>query len=419
MSSTPPRDEWRVVHGVLVLIVAALFLYTLLPILSPFILFFALLLLLSPYTGTRLYALTLLTGGLLVSLWLLQTLGTLLAPFVLAFVLAFMLDPLVDALERHRWPRSLAIGTLSLPAIALLALLLFWGIPALADQVQVLIRQAPQAVERVVSWLEGLRTSILGVDLPLVREDVLLEQLRSLTPERITMYLQEQQAAIAERAWEGVLGVGRGLASVLTVVGYVVLTPVLTYYLLRDYDRVIERLAGLIPRSKLGQARRFFAEYDDLLARYLRGQLLAAATVGVLTWLGLWIVRFPYAGLVGAVAGIFNVVPYLGLVVSLVPALVIALLSGSVLISLLKIGIVFGVVQALDGSVIGPRIVGGSVGLHPVLVILALAVGGFFFGFVGLLIAIPGAILLKLLLRETLDRYRASRTYLGADADQG
>lgn len=417
MSSTP-RDEWRMVHGALVLIVAALFLYTLLPVLSPFILFFALLLLLSPYAGTRLYALTLLTGGLLVGLWLLKTLGTLLAPFVLAFVLAFMLDPLVDILERRRWPRPLAIVTLSLPAIGLLALLVFWGIPALADQIQVLIRQTPQAVERVVSWVEGLRTSILGLDLPLVKEDVLLDQLRSLTPERITMYLQEQQAAIAERAWEGVLGVGRGLASVLTVVGYVVLTPVLTYYLLRDYDRLIERVAGLIPRSKLDDARRFFTEYDDLLGRYLRGQLLAAATVGVLTWLGLWIVRFPYAGLVGAVAGVFNVVPYLGLVVSLVPALIIALLSGSVLVSLLKIGIIFGVVQALDGSVIGPRIVGGSVGLHPVLVILALAVGGFFFGFVGLLIAIPGAILLKLLLREALDRYRTSRTYLGTDGSE-
>ncbi len=412
-------NDWRVVHGAIVLIVAALFLYTLLPVLSPFILFFALLLVLWPYAGTWLYALTAGMGVLLLGLWLLQELGTLLAPFVLAFVLAYILDPLVDALERWKLPRPLAIGALALPGLGLVALLIFWGIPALAEQVEILIRQTPEAVRRVVTWVESLQASLLDVDLPLVDEDMLLDQLRSLTPERITEYLQEKQAEIGQRVWQAVLGVGRGLASVVTVLGYIVLTPVLTYYLLRDYDQVIERLGSLVPRSRKAQADDFFGAYDTLLARYLRGQLMAAATVGILTWLGLWIVGFPYAGLVGAVAGVFNVVPYLGLAVSLLPAVIIALLSGNVVISLLKLGIVFGAVQALDGSVIGPRIVGDSVGLHPVWVILALAVGGFFFGFVGLLIAVPGAILVKLLIQSALEHYRTSELYLGPEREAG
>ena len=138
--------------------------------------------------------------------------------------------------------------------------------------------------------------------------------------------------------------------------------------------------------------------------------------MGVLTGLGFWILGFPYALLLGVVAGVFNIVPYLGLVVSLVPALIIALFSGSVLLSLGKIALVFGVVQLLDSSVIGPRILGESVGLHPVWVILALAVSGFFFGFVGLLLAIPLAVLVKLLLAYGLERYRGSALYRGADA---
>jgi len=209
------------------------------------------------------------------------------------------------------------------------------------------------------------------------------------------------------------------LGTAFSVLGYVVLTPVLGYYLLRDYDRITERVRELIPPRKRPTWTAFLAEYDTLLSRYLRGQLLTAAVVGVLTALLLWIVRFPYAGLVGAVAGVFNLVPYLGLVVSLVPALLIALLSGSVLVSLLKIAIVFAVVQILEGSVLSPRIVGGSVGLHPVWVILALAVGGFFLGLVGLLLAVPAAVLIKLLLRGALERYRRSAFYREAMPDRG
>src|SRR5690606_12455779 len=124
----------------------------------------------------------------------------------------------------------------------------------------------------------------------------------------------------------------------------------------------------------------------------------------------------PYAGLVGAIAGVFNLVPYLGLVVSIVPVVIIALLSGDILSILIRAGIVFAIVQTIDSTVAGPRIVGTSVGLHPVWVILALALGGAFFGFVGLLIAVPTAVLVKLLLREGLARYRRSSAFLGSAA---
>lgn len=409
--------EWRPVHGIAVLVVLALFLWALRDVLSPPVLFLALLVLLSPYSGSPMHRLLALSTGALLALWMLAALGTLLAPFVLAFGLAYLLDPVVDRLERARLPRSVGILVLTLPALLGLAVLIFWGIPALAHQIQSLIARSPELVHRLAEWIEGLQAGILGIDLPFVDQEAVARRLRELSPATITDFVREKQQEIAAATWVGVLGLGRGFGTVFTIVGYLVLTPILTFYLLRDWDRIVDRIAGYIPRPQHARWSRFAREYDRLLSRYLRGQMLAAAIVGVMTWVGLWITGFPYAGLVGAVAGVFNLVPYLGPAVALFPALVIAVLSGAFLTSLLKIVVVFGIVQFLDGNVIGPRIVGESVGLHPVWVILAIAVAGYFLGFVGLLLAIPGAILAKLLIEAGLQRYRRSTVYLGPDVE--
>ena len=154
-------------------------------------------------------------------------------------------------------------------------------------------------------------------------------------------------------------------------------------------------------------------EYDRLLSRYLRGQVTVALLLGVMTTFGLLAFRFPNAILLGVVVAVFSVVPYLGLVLSLIPALFIALVSGNVGWSLLAIAVVYGGSQALEGTVISPRIVGESVGLHPVLVVLALAVSGFFLGFVGLLIAVPLAVGVKLLVVGGVKRYRESELFRG------
>ena len=155
----------------------------------------------------------------------------------------------------------------------------------------------------------------------------------------------------------------------------------------------------------------FAREYDVLLSRYLRGQLTVALIIGVMTGTLLFIVRFPYAFLLGALAGVMGLIPFLGLVLSLIPAVIVALVSGSVLVSLVKVAVVYTLVQILDGGVISPRIVGDSVGLHPVWIVLALSVGGFFFGFVGILISVPVAVGVKLVAVRGLERYRSSELY--------
>ena len=405
--------DWRWAYAAAVLMVLGVFLFSVRVVLTPIVLLFLLMLLLSPFSGDRRHTRIVIGVWALALLWLLETVGSLLAPFVLALALAYIFDPLVDAIERWRVPRGLAVMILGLPAFGLIALGLILGLPALADQVEALIARAPEALRRLEAWARDARGWVLGIDLPFVREEELLAPLRNLQADQVIAFLQQRQEAIARQGWAAVLGIGRGIGALFAIFGYVVLTPILTFYLLRDYDRISRWVADLVPHPKRDQWLGFMREYDRLLARYLRGQLTAAATVGLLTGLGFWIVGLPYGGLVGAVAGVFNLVPYLGLAVSLVPAILIALLSGSILASLVKVAIVFAVVQVIDSMVLGPRIVGGSVGLHPVWVILALAVGGFFLGFVGMLLAVPAAVLVKLLGQRAFERYRASAAYLG------
>lgn len=404
---------WRVLYGASLVLVLGAFLFSLREILNPFLLFLLLLALASPFAGSRTHLLVVGAAGLLTAIWVLQTTGFLLAPFVLALGFAYILHPLLVRMERRGLSRSAAIGVISLPVIAAVALVVLVGIPALSQQVGRFIGNTPEFVSAGTERLQALEVELSRRDFPLIDEEALIARLRAFEPEQAIRFLEARRAAIAEALWRGLLGAGRGLGAVLTVVGFLVLTPILTFYLLRDWERLLVRLRGLIPRRRERRVVGLVREYDSLLARYMRGQLIAAAVVGVLTGVGFWLLGFPYALLLGVTAGVFNVVPYLGLIVSLAPALIIAIFSGSFLLSLLKIAIVFGAVQLLDGSVIGPRIVGDSVGLHPVWVILSLSIAGFFFGFVGLLLAIPLAVLVKLVLREAAVRYEASTLFRG------
>ncbi len=404
---------WRVVQAAAVLIVLGLFLWATRSILNPVVLLALLWAVLLPFRGKQGHAELLFLAGTLTLVWLLSTTGSLLAPFVLSFVLAYALDPLVDTLESRRVPRTLAIAILTLPAIGVLAALFLLLLPAAIEQLGELVQDAPVLFERLANWLESAHSRMLALDIPLIDEDALLERLRSIDSAAVVTFLQERRAAFGSWIWEGVLGVGRGLGSVFSILGYVALTPVLTFYLLRDWDGVTATLAGLLPAHRRDAFVEFAAECDNMISRYLRGQVTVAILIGLVTGLGLWAVRFPYAGTLGLIVAVFSVVPYLGLILSLIPAVFIALVSGSVFVSLLKVLLVYGVAQVLEGTVISPRIVGDSVGLHPVWVVLALALGGFFFGFVGLLIGVPVAAMTKLLIIRGIDRYKSSDYYRG------
>ena len=399
---------WRVLQAIVALFVFGLLVFGVQELLNPFVLFLILLIVLIPFRRAPGYVLLVSVAAILTMYWLLATTGFLLAPFVLGFGLAYVLDPLVDALVERRVARSLAIVLLALPVVGAGVAAVLFGIPALVGQIDELVQAAPELVALVGDWLSGIREFVVGI--PGVGEDV-VPDLANLDPEEIVAFLQERREQLASGTWRGVLGLGRGLGSAATMAGYVFLTPILTFYLLRDYDGILARLRGLLPRSREVGVVEFAREYDVLLSRYLRGQLTVALIIGVLTGTLLLVVQFPYASLLGALAGVMGLIPFLGLVLSIIPAVIIALVSGNVLWSLAKVAFVYGLVQILDSGIISPRVVGDSVGLHPVWIVLALSVGGFFFGFVGLLISVPAAVGVKLVMVRGLERYRSSELY--------
>ena len=401
------RNEgpWRIAQGAVLVLVAGLFLFSLWDRLNPFILYWVLIALLVPFRGVRGHALLVAVATLLAGMWVLDAAGSLLAPFLLAFVLAYILDPLADRVSSHpRIGRTAAIFLILVPTLGA-------GVVALAVGLPEVVRQAGALIQQVSAWVRELGPGEIGFDIPFVDEAALLAGLQSLDADTVVAFLNERKAAIARGAWETVAGLGRGFGTLFTLLGYVVLTPVLAFYLLRDYDRIVDRAASLLPGGVRDGVHDFFGEYDRLLSRYLRGQVTTALLTGGITWLGLLVVGFPYAFILAVTVAVLGIVPYLGVVVSLIPAVVLALVSDDIGVSLLKVAVVYGVAQSLESAVISPRIVGESVGLHPVWILLALSLGGFFFGFVGLLIGVPLAVAAKLLLARAFDRYRRSPLY--------
>ncbi|MBI1722520.1 MAG: AI-2E family transporter [Gemmatimonadetes bacterium] len=391
----------------------ALLLWGVKEILSPILLFPLLCVVLWPQRSNRTVARLLVTTGALTTVWFLYVTGALLAPFILALAIAYFLAPLVAAVERRRVPRWLAIVLVLLPFLATLALLLVLLVPAVENQLTQLAGQLPSLIRRIADWLLGLRTRFLATSGGILSPEQ-AQRLRDLEPADLVGMVNASWEAIGRRIWAALLGVGKGVGVALTILGYVIIAPVVTFYLLKSWPRFTAMLGELVPPAGRAGLFGFLAEYDRLLGRYVRGQLTEAALVAVLTGGALALLAFPGALLVGVIAGIGNLVPYIGLPLSIIPGVLFALVSGAVWPSLLKLVIVFGVVQFVDGSITGPRIVGGSVGLDPVWVMIALALFGSLLGFVGLLVAVPLAVLVKLLATRAIERYRQSAIYTGA-----
>jgi predicted PurR-regulated permease PerM len=407
VESTAPgqRDLLRVALAVLAV---AVLLWVTREVLAPPIVFGVVWVALHPFRDHDGITALLITLGLITGLWVLATTGGILAPFLVAMGLAYLLDPLVDRVEARGVGRTSAILLLAVPAIIAISAIVVFALPALGRQGGEFIRDLPALVERLQTWGRSFEAWLAGM--PGVG-GAIADRLHEIDGDAVAQLLAERQAALTEQGWQAVLGVGRGLGAALALLGYAVITPVIAFYLLRDWDSFIARLEDLLPRERHEQVMTFAREYDDLLGRYLRGQITVAVAMGALTALALWAWQFPYAFLIGGLVTVFSVVPYLGLLLSLLPAIAVALTSGAVGYSLVKVAVVFGVVQTLEGTVISPRIVGDSVGLHPVWVVLALSAGGYYLGFVGLLLAVPIASGIKLVVVRLVDRYHHSRIY--------
>ncbi len=382
-------------------------------VLSPIVLLALLAMVLWPERRQPFVARLLVAAAALTLLWILSVTGTLLAPFVLGLAFAYLLAPAVAWLVRHRVPRPLAIVLALLPFLGGIVLLVLLLVPALERQVVDLAARLPALLQRFGQWLLDVRTRFLASSPGFLTEDQ-LAWLRNLQASDLVAMVQQRWSDIAQGAWAAFIGLGKGAWTAVSLVMYVVVTPVVTYYFLASWDRFTKSLARLVPPERRDDVFGFLRDYDRLLGRYVRGTLTEAGLVAVVTGGGLAILGFPGALLVGVIWGLGNVIPYFGLVLSIIPALLLALVSGAVVPNLIKLAVIVAVEQVME-AVTGPRIVGGAVGLNPVWVMVAIAFFSVLLGFVGLLLAVPLAILVRMAVERALIRYRQS-AYFGGEA---
>ncbi|MCW8918643.1 MAG: AI-2E family transporter [Gammaproteobacteria bacterium] len=330
---------------------------------------------------------------------LLYLLAPVLTPFLAAAVLAYIGDPLVDRLEARKLSRTLSVVAVFLVLSLSVLLLLLILVPMLEQQVTLLITKLPHYLR----WLQ--ETALprlgerLGFDGPLLDLAALQESLRE----------QWQQAGGAVKGAVGVLS--RSGLTLLAMVANLLLIPVVTFYMLRDWDLLVERVHELIPRRYEEAVARLARSSDEVMGAFLRGQLTVMLALGILYSVGLSIVGLELALLIGMLAGVVSFVPYLGFIVGIVVAGIAALMQFQELLPLLYVAVVFGVGQMVEGMVLTPLLVGEKIGLHPVAVIFAVLAGGQLFGFFGILLALPVAAVVMVLLRYTHERYVGSRLY--------
>ncbi|MEK7322434.1 MAG: AI-2E family transporter [Pseudomonadota bacterium] len=345
----------------------------------------------------------LLLAAIIVFAVLLYLLGPVLTPFLVGAGLAYLGDPLADRLEAKGLPRTAAVIVVFSIMLAALASALVVLVPLLQQQVEVLIDNVPAYLD----WLEREA-------LPWLRRRVGFAELRfdlvSLKQALLTHW--QQVGGVAA----DVLGsVTRSGLAIMTWLATVVLIPLVTFYLLRDWDVMIGRIGALVPRRHLPVVTRLVKECDAVLGGFLRGQLAVMVMLGAVYTLGLWLVGLDLALLIGLFAGLVSFVPYLGFILGVLFAGVAALMQFQELFPVLLVLLVFGVGQVLESFIFTPLLVGDRIGLHPVAVIFAVMAGGQLFGFVGVLLALPAAAVLVVLLRYAKERYLASRVYAGGD----
>jgi predicted PurR-regulated permease PerM len=329
---------------------------------------------------------------------LIYLLSPILMPFISAIILAYIADPLVDKLEK-KMSRSLAVAIVFVVLTLCAVLLLIIVLPLFERQIVLLAEKLPLYIDRTQRYILPLLKEQLGLDVALFDLNILKQALADY--------------------WTTAGGFAANLLASISKSGFILagwianflLMLVVTFYLLRDWDSLVEKLHALIPRKYEKKVGVITKESDEVLGAFFRGQLLVMLVLSMVYSIGLMIVGLDTALLIGSLSGIVSFVPYLGFIVGIVIASIAALMQFQDIMPLLYVVIVFLVGQMLEGMLLTPWLVGDKIGLHPVAVIFSVLAGGQLFGFVGVLLALPVAAVIAVVLRHVHARYSNSALY--------
>jgi len=330
--------------------------------------------------------------------WLLWLLAPVLTPFVAAALLAYIGDPLADRLQRLKFPRTIAVVSVFVLTFVGLGLLILLVVPLIKTQVSALLEALPGIVVQVEQvWLPRL-TEFIGID---PGEDI-----------GLGAFLSRYSDMAGSWGATVLMSLSRSGGALAAAVISLFLIPILTFYLLRDWDPILRKLGAIVPKQQRETVISLARETDEVLGAFLRGQILVMISLGIIYSVGLSLVGLTFAVAIGVVAGLVSFVPYLGFVFGIGLAGLTVALEPEPWLRLLGVVATFSIAQMIEGSFLTPKLVGDRIGLHPVLVIFSIAAGGQLFGFFGILLALPAAAVLSVLVRFAYKQYLAEHPEL-------
>lgn len=342
-------------------------------------------------------------GGLLGMLVIVILFRRIFLPLFLGLGIAYLFDPVVSWFERHG--RSRVFGVVVIAAVFLLGLggLVFYVVPTIGDQFERLSHRLPQYSRRLQSQFGP---GMVHLQLRYA------EELRGLEP-RLIEALRESLPSVVSALGNWLKHVFSNLLELVLFLFSFIFIPVFAFYLLVDFPKIKRGLSDLIPVPYRDVTLERVREVDQVISTFLRGQLTIVLCLASINAIGLMLLGVPLWLVIGLAAGFANVIPYMALVVGLLPALLLAWAEQQSLWQLVGVVAVLGGGQLLEGTVLSPRILGRSLNLHPVWVLLAVIAGGSLFGFFGMLVAVPAAATIQVFVRHWLKAYRESRIYRG------
>jgi len=300
-------------------------------------------------------------------------------PFIFAIIITYILNPLVEMLTEKKMNRTAAVALIYFILIGSIIVALVFIVPIIILELNKLIDTLPFYTSEVQRIFANIKTTYLA-SLPISLQEVV---------DRNINRMEELLLDLLQKVADAIIGI---FSSILSII----LVPILSFYFLKDLDKIKHNAIFYIPSSYRKIVIQWFEKFGNTLGRYLRSQLLVSLIIGILTTLSMVIIGVDFAFLIGIVAGFTNIIPYFGPLIGIMPAIAIAMLRYPDKIPWIIISMI--IIHQLESGIISPYIVGEHVGLHPITVIFALLIGGTFFGLVGLILAVPIAALIKLII---------------------
>ncbi|MGN7360795.1 AI-2E family transporter [Paenibacillus sp. SAF-054] len=325
-------------------------------------------------------------------------LKTVVLPIILTGVVYYLLNPIVDFLERHKVGRIQSILMLYVLIIGIIAVLLTLVIPVIREQIMDLVSNFPEYSEMARIQFEHLMGSKM---INQFQESI------NFDPQEVIKTISQRATTFLNKTWTGI---GGFVGNLIEVVLAIVTVPFILFYLLKDGKKLPGFIQGFVPTKLRGETNRVMSEMNHQISSYIRGQIIVSFCIGVLLFVGYIIIGLKYSLILAVIAAFTSVVPYLGPAIAITPALIVALVTSPIM--LLKMVIVWTVVQLIEGKFISPQVMGKTLKIHPITIIFVILTAGNLFGIVGILLAVPGYAVLKVVVSHIYEWFKVrSRLY--------